>query len=332
MGKRGFNSTITELYKETNKIQLIPRDQVSKLVESVNQIRGNNLKNEESESVLFEWWKVFWNILKENKQKQQQNNTTENTTTEIIPSNTNNFNKRQLESYNSSILGQSSKTSSIFTEHPYKKLKKKPFKAPTQPMNTLDITSLTGIEKSLTLTNLMNKDLTKLSREEVKNIEAALRHNKVTKESWEMYLRLCKEYQKIPQVLSNSKINYYGPNPDFTTMTVNGSAGNSNYLGVIDQVNQPIDSRQLLIFRQTLYQEYLKKQNGSSTVINRTDDFNNTVSNSASSTKSDVTCNVSINLNDTEGFDIPTFTNPFFEACGLKDDINITDLMNEYLI
>lgn len=327
MSKRGFNSAVTELYNETNKIQLIPRDQIPKLVESVNQIRGNS-NSGEGESVLFEWWKVFWNILKENKRKHQSS---ENTSSTLPPINT--TNKRPLESYSSPIMSQDGKTCSNFTEHPYKKLKKKPFKASAEPMNTLDIISLTGIEKSLILTNLMNKDLTKLSREEVKNIEAALRHHKVTKESWEMYLRLCKEYQKIPQVLGSSKINYYGPNLDFTSG--GGAVGNTNYLGVIDQVNQPIDSRQLLIFRQTLYQEYLKKQNTNTGAIISSTSINNSFSNSnityehMNSTNSS-TDNIAVC--QTDGINVPTFTNPFFESCGLKDDLNISDLMNEYLI
>jgi hypothetical protein len=118
----------------------------------------------------------------------------------------------------------------------------------------LDISSLRGIEKSLLLTNLINKDLTKLTEEEGKRIEIALMNNKVSKESWEIYLRLCKEYAKMPQVPKNHKISKIDDNSDFV------NCNNSNYLGVIDQVNQPIDSRRLLLLRQSLYQEYLKKQ------------------------------------------------------------------------
>ena len=382
MSKRGFSSTVTELYNEnskTDKIKLIPRDQIPNLIESVNQIRGTLQKEE---SVLFEWWKVFWNILKENKQKQIVTESNH-----IIPMITNAKTGIKTEAEDNGnllkiIVEDGSKSSTInntksqtnnkvakiqVTEHPYKKLKKKPVKPSTEPMNTLDISSLTGIEKSLLSANLMNKDLTKLTPEEVKRIETGLRSNKVTKESWEMYLRLCKEYQKMPQVLKNTKINYVNPNPDFI---MTSGVSNTNYLGVIDQVNQPIDSRQLLLLRQTLYQEYLKKQNianhsnssvGSSISISNSSNSSSSISiSNCSSSSNDISNSSSSSNVYNTSYPTPTgyttiipnddtsvnyapentrnspLNDPFdeniFESSGMKDELNFNDFMNEYLI
>ena len=318
--KRGYTDTVRELYKENNDIKLIPRDRVKNLIDSVDEIRGNSNKNE---SVLFEWWKVFWNILKETKRGGGKSLKRSS----VIEENTQT--KCENNSIRTAILSTNASPNpnlNTVTEHPYKKLKKQPVPINSnESMNTLDISSLTGIEKSLLSSNLMNKDLTKLTAEERKKVETALKNNKVSKESWEIYLRLCKEYQKMPQILKNPKISKIPLRSDFI------ACNSSNYLGVIDQVNQPIDSRQLLILRQSLYQEYLKKQtsacytgtpsninisNGSDTILN--------VKNNMSSNCT----NVSESNNPTPNF----FDDNIFGPFEIKDELNFNDFMNEYLI
>ena len=55
-----------------------------------------------------------------------------------------------------------------------KEIRKNNHPVPTSPiLDTLDMTSLTGIEKSLTSSGLMNKDLNKLTLLEAKRIEIA---------------------------------------------------------------------------------------------------------------------------------------------------------------
>lgn len=377
MSKRGFNDTVTELYNENNTIKLIPRDQVSNLIESVNQIRGNLNKNE---SVLFEWWKVFWNILKETKQASTAEGKSKRLKRSYPNDNENDKNMnmnmkiiieegtsagvtsaKSVAGFNTRASSNPSgtvKTSDTTTEHPYKKLKKKPVpinsSTTNESMNTLDISSLTGIEKSLLSTNLMNKDLTKLTVEEGKRIETALTNNKVSKESWEIYLRLCKEYQKMPQVLKNPKISKIAPvpNPDFI------SCNSTNYLGVIDQVNQPIDSRQLLLLRQSLYQEYLKKQSNNSYMYCSNNSNNgysvnvfNTAMKANNTVKASITSNNNIVVNSlTSPATLTTLTTTaaaattpasvtpnffddnIFGPFEIKDELNFNDFMNEYLI
>ena len=186
-------------------------------------------------------------------------------------------------------------------------MKKKPLKC----SDALDISSLTGIERSLTSAGLLNKDLNKLTLEEGIKVGLALKGNNVSNESWLLYLKLCKEYQKprasssnnnnqntsgnthsdsivniapssipipIPvpilsktfnttpniNIINNNNtssiVRSQPPYPSNSHFTFQAIKPPSNYLGVIDQVNQPIDSRQLLMLRQSLFQEYLKKQ------------------------------------------------------------------------
>lgn len=261
--KRGLTKTVDTLYNE-NISPLIPKPDLPKLVDSVNEIRNiPGPRDEESESVLFEWWRVFWNILRNSKRKFGNPN-------EPGPDH---INIQPAQSTHYECLDPSS--------NPFKRLRKKPLKC----IDTLDISSLTGIERSLTSVGLMNKDLNKLTVEEGERVEIALKGNNVSKESWEMYLKLCKEYQRPrgskPLIPGNNTIMKNNTNiptksmptsaPVSTSTSVPASASSynpvfpslkvpSNYLGVIDQVNQPIDSRQLLILRQTLFQEYLKRQ------------------------------------------------------------------------
>ena len=266
-----MEQTITTLYNESP--DLIPKSEISKLIESVNEIRGNE------RSGLIEWWRVFWDILKESKRTKK-------------------------------ALGCEAQNVKTITFDPacdsgQKRIRKQQSSLPTSPiLDTLDMTSLTGIEKSLTSSGLMNKDLNKLTPLEAKRIEIALRSNKVSKEAWEIYLKLCKEYQKIPQniqvynyktlfngvsnvkngstvaavsavntvntinaVKTASSINTHNNISSSTNTSTNSStipissSGSGSW--VIDQASQPVDSKQLLLFRQSLYQEYLKKQQAS---------------------------------------------------------------------
>lgn len=271
-----MEQTITTLYNESP--DLIPKSEISKLIESVNEIRENE------RSGLIEWWRVFWDILKESKRTKKALGSTTNV----------------LETVKFDPACDSGQ----------KRIRKKQSSAPTSPiLDTLDMTSLTGIEKSLTSSGLMNKDLNKLTPLEAKRIEIALRSNKVSKEAWEIYLKLCKEYQKIPQniqvynhktlfngvsnvkngntavntVLSavntvntisvvntvssiNTHTNISSSNTNknsstnTSTIPLSSSSGSGTGSWVIDQASQPVDSKQLLLFRQSLYQEYLKKQ------------------------------------------------------------------------
>lgn len=366
---------------------------MNNLIESVNQIRGNLNKNE---SVLFEWWKVFWNILMETKQQKQVNDEGESKSKRLKSYNGHGHENIKIiieegisagatglgksvagvntiasKSNANTSCNTSVNTCKNTTEHPYKKLKKKtvPINS-NESMNTLDFSSLTGIEKSLLSTNLMNKDLTKLTSEEGKRIESALTNNKVSKESWEIYLRLCKEYQKIPQILKNPKIS------KMTTVHNTAefiSCNNTNYLGVIDQVNQPIDSRQLLLLRQSLYQEYLKKQsnnnnnsysmytNGSSShSVNSNSVSGSNTAITASNTVKSSTAYISSNstVANIDIVTLPTtissttttittvaatntpsasvspyfFDENIFSPFEIKDELNFNDFMNEYLI
>ena len=264
--KRGYEKTITTLYNETDPKDLIPKTEISNLIGSVNEIR------EKEQSGLIEWWRVFWDILKETKRA------------------------KKVKRGTSSMEGESEAFSN--TTAP-KRIRKKQ-SAPASPpiLDTLDMNSLTGIEKSLTSSGLMNKDLNKLTALEAKRIEIALRSNKVSKEAWDIYLKLCKEFQRIPQNIQVPVNNKAMLPSAYNTGLTSGSSGqlllssssgnsmlsgvssltsipptsvhlNPNYMGVIDQVNQPIDSKQLLIFRQSLYQEYLKKQQAAISMITK---------------------------------------------------------------
>lgn len=383
--KRGFKDTVKSLFTEPKlSDSLIPRSKLPNLINSVNEIRGQ--VHDQNESVLFEWWRVFWNILKENRAK------------ETLAADENYKNQKRVSSpilhpkplqtesqtsvkYNNTTTATNTATtatspststtsSSTSSSNPYKKSKKKPIKC----VENLDITSLTGIERSLTATGLMNKDLNKLTAEESEKISTALEWNRVSKESWEMYLKLCKEYQRTKTNVINSN-NVNGSNNSIPHNNINISlspnitlpnhyipANNntassyttgfksssipinphphqhhqmlplqllkppSNYLGVIDQMNQPIDSRQLLLLRQSLFQEYLKKQQqiGSTKMIytdNNTGNIGNT-ENTNNNTEADSTDSTNV---------LKTNFN-FFENYERDEELNFKEFMNEYLI
>ena len=285
-------------------------------------------------------------------------------------------------------------------------MKKKPLKC----SDALDISSLTGIERSLTSAGLLNKDLNKLTLEEGIKVGLALKGNDVSNESWLLYLKLCKEYQKprasssnnnnqntsgnthsdsivniapssipipipIPvpilsktfnttpniNIINNNNtssiVRSQPPYPSNSHFTFQAIKPPSNYLGVIDQVNQPIDSRQLLMLRQSLFQEYLKKQqqhqhqhqqhhqqqssihngNNSITINNEQNSIYNEQIHTNSSSHLNVhnpnitnTTITDTNLSDNCQSENENAILNCFDYT--KDELNFNDFMNDYLI
>lgn len=297
--KRGLRQTLQALYKENPEI--LQKPQVNQLIESVNEIRGSQTA-EKSESVLFEWWKVFWNILKEKKKAPSS-------VSNSVPTSVSN---RVSNSIDNAQIPQTQA----------KKLKRKPS---TDSPNV------------------------SIAKDESINLNT---DNKLT-ESWRMYLNLCKEYERsgviVNAVGNTSGINTSGnsvnstanstnnilssihtnhiahiTNSTTTTASTNNNNHTSQYMGVIDQVNQPIDSRQLLLLRQSLYQEYIKKQQQQQSSI---------------PVYSDTAKYAPENNDNNIIYSTPPMTDSFFDSQDTdnneqegRDELNFNDFMNEYLI
>lgn len=323
--KRGLTETLEALYKENPKI--LQKNQVERLIESVNEIRDNPKESDTERgrnSLLFEWWKVFWNILRDKNR---------NTRTNSI----NNYNNNNI----TSAMHVQSKQLPIPVIQT-KKLKRNP---------TSPTTTTTEAKKSNSTTNTTT------------TTNNTVPSKKGSEESWKMYLNLCKEYQKSGMIPGN----YFNLNQGTSLNSGNNSnntlkfnnvssinkmtqfnANNNSYLGVIDQVNQPIDSRQLLILRQSLYQEYVKKQTqGDSSSLKSTDNTDNIHNNfNANNTGDILSPNSAGSINNAEfasganadnssgniintSTDEPNTTPLIIDG---KDELDFEYFMNEYLI
>ena len=215
--RNGFEDTVRSLQREARNLlnhDILSTTEITNLVSKVQSLREateNGISR--TQSLLFEWWQVFWKILREKNRdlEKEIGDKQIHMPDEIIKNNQSQLKTTDITKYR------------------------------------LDMRTLGGIERCLKQAQVLNKDLNRLSKVELKRIEALLKTNKIPSNVWQEYLSLCKEYQKANPP---SKINC----EKSTESEVNG------YLGVIDQINQPVDSRELLILRQSLYQEFTKKQ------------------------------------------------------------------------
>lgn len=156
------------------------------------------------------------------------------------------------------------------------------------PKKKLDVESLVAIERSLSAVGLMNRDLTRLNADEKANLSNALRNNRVSIDAWTSYLQLCQEITRNSSNHSGSVLRsaiggYSSANLPVPSQSggASGNVGTSASLPpsnattanvanvattvplaqnvIIDQESRPVDSRQILWLRQSLYHQYMMK-------------------------------------------------------------------------
>ena len=327
----GYTETVKTFYKETESRfqdgEFIPSECLSVLTNLVDELRGGSSSNALSkEGILVEWWKVFWRILKE---------------TEVMKKKKINYVNPDSESDTKNIIN--TKRNKLNTEDDLILSISRPSFYNTKTKITRKIKSKTKKEEYLERKSVLDATKAKI----------LLSNEKLSSKQNQVDFRI--ESKDCSFNFNSSFNNNSNSNSNNNNNNNNNINSSANVLGVIDQISQPIDSRQLLLLRQSLFHEYLKKQNQSSanfstSLIDSHNNNNNNNNNNNHNNHNNHNTNSVINnnnnnnnnhhnhskvlLNHQEKIDIPgsngnSFNNFDYD---LKDELNFNDFMNEYFI
>lgn len=259
--RRGFEGTLQSLYSEAPHELTIPLDRLDAFIQEVHLQRGSTCSVPAAGGMLSEWWQVFWGILSGGSEG---------------------------SSGGSGGSAGTNRQTSLQTGRPGQTKTSPPPSVALASRQMLDVESLSRIERSLLAVGLMNRDLSRLNGEEKGVLSGALRAHHVSIEAWTAYLQLCQEYtraQMQTQGPGHGQSHSHGQGQSHSHgqgQSHSHGQGQSHNLpqhhgrlqqgrvgggmlpataailpAIIDQEAVPVDSRQLLLLRQSLYQQYM---------------------------------------------------------------------------